>query len=376
MSNALAPVLPSPAASDAPRGSRLERVDISLIRHHNRLRQADPKQVKALAASIAEAGLIHAITVTETQVLRGGIAVDGYKLVSGLHRLEAVKDLGWTEIEAIIVDMPELIQQLVEVDENLLGTVLTPAERAKFTARRKDIYIALHPETRNGENQHTRVRKLCEPTPDRFTSDTAKKTGVSERKVQLDARRGERIDSDVLSQVTGTDLDTGRTLDILASVPKDEQPMKVEELRDARVAPIPKVRTPAPPASGASFLDLLAAHLTWLNVECDTSVESGDRSHEASNEQVAERVYDIIKAIKLRLDGPGRIPRTGRADKHAGWDRILSSCRYLATPALHRHGEAQEDGYPASTGVSSSPASGRGLGPLQDTPRPITTCQP
>ena len=75
------------------------------------------------------------------------------------------------------------------------------AERAFFTQRRKEAYEALHPEAKHGENQHTRWsrqvndstggkkadRKVCDEHPaDRFTTDTAKATGQSERKVQRD----------------------------------------------------------------------------------------------------------------------------------------------------------------------------------------------
>jgi len=70
------------------------------------------------------------------------------------------------------------------------------AERAIFTKRRKEAYEALHPETRNGAtgNGRQKVRQLGEPTlPDRFTADTATKTGQSERSVQRDAHRGEKI---------------------------------------------------------------------------------------------------------------------------------------------------------------------------------------
>ncbi|MGJ0504109.1 MAG: hypothetical protein ACR65X_10295 [Methylocystis sp.] len=45
------------------------------------------------------------------------------------------------------------------------------------------IYEELHPETKHGENQHTRSRQVGDSS-DRFTSDTAAKTGQSER--QLD----------------------------------------------------------------------------------------------------------------------------------------------------------------------------------------------
>ena len=53
-------------------------------------------------------------------------------------------------------------------------------ERAMFTARRKRLYVLLHPETALGENQHTRVRQNGEPSPKRFTEDTAEKTGRAE----------------------------------------------------------------------------------------------------------------------------------------------------------------------------------------------------
>ena len=73
------------------------------------------------------------------------------------------------------------------------GQCLSTAWRAAI-ARRKAIYEEMHPETKNGENQHTRVRQVGEGSPAyRFTSDTAAKTGQSERRVQRDAERGEAL---------------------------------------------------------------------------------------------------------------------------------------------------------------------------------------
>jgi hypothetical protein len=70
------------------------------------------------------------------------------------------------------------------------------AGRALFTQRRKDIYEALHPETRHGVigNGREKSRQVGDSTPDRFTADTAARTGQSERKVQRDAQRGESVD--------------------------------------------------------------------------------------------------------------------------------------------------------------------------------------
>jgi hypothetical protein len=45
-----------------------------------------------------------------------------------------------------------------------------------------------------------------------FVSDTAAKSGKAERTVRLDAARGRDIAPEVLSQIAGTKLDTGRDL--------------------------------------------------------------------------------------------------------------------------------------------------------------------
>lgn len=77
-----------------------------------------------------------------------------------------------------------------------------------FTKRRKDVCEALHPETKHGSNQHSSSRQVGDST-DRFTSDTAAKTGQSERAIQRDAERGSKIAERALSLVKGSKLDSG-----------------------------------------------------------------------------------------------------------------------------------------------------------------------
>jgi hypothetical protein len=71
----------------------------------------------------------------------------------------------------------------------LLVSAITPR------LRRKDAYEALHPETKHGSPSVSRqVGDTRERSGiDRFTSDTAAKTGQSERAIQRDAERGEKI---------------------------------------------------------------------------------------------------------------------------------------------------------------------------------------
>jgi len=76
---------------------------------------------------------------------------------------------------------------------------------AHFTtiAARKEIYERVHPETRVGATGR-KGRKICDDT-DRFTKDTAAKTGRSERSVQLDAKRGKQLR---IKETIGTSLKT------------------------------------------------------------------------------------------------------------------------------------------------------------------------
>lgn len=80
------------------------------------------------------------------------------------------------------------------IDENLCRAELSPADRARQTARRKAIYEELNPETRHGGDRSEPSRQLGDlPDADRFSADTARATGLSERTVQRDAERGEVI---------------------------------------------------------------------------------------------------------------------------------------------------------------------------------------
>ncbi len=205
-------------------------ISAGLIEPGTRLRSLTDATVERLMQSIADVGLLHPVCVYHRRVIRGGIAVDGFGIVAGAHRVEACKRLGWETIPAVITDADELHRQLAEVDENLCGTTLSPAERALFTQRRKDIYEALHPETRNGGDRRSSDRQVGELKNDRFTADTAARTGQSERKVQRDAQRGESVDPDVLAEIRGTDLDKGVIIDAIAKAPREEQRSRLAQI--------------------------------------------------------------------------------------------------------------------------------------------------
>jgi hypothetical protein len=99
------------------------------------------------------------------------------------------------------------------IDENLCRNELSPAERASQTARRKEIYEELHPETKHGgDRKSDQVANLSTRS---FAEATAAATGSDERTVRRDAERGSKVIGEVIDMITGTKLDTGTYLDKL-----------------------------------------------------------------------------------------------------------------------------------------------------------------
>jgi ParB family chromosome partitioning protein len=233
-------------------------ISVGFISTLGRLRDIDRDQVAALAASIKEVGLLNPITVYPREIIRNGQPVEGYGLVAGAHRLEACKSLGWSEVPATVVDLSDDERIIAECDENLCGSKLTPSEQAMFTAKRKEAYLRMHPETAAGvagaEAKHGRADDKLS-----FADDQAEKTGVDKRTVQRTAERGEKITTAALAMVKNTELDTGVFLDKLKKVNPDNQVEYVDKaLRDARA---PK-RKPVPPAD--TPLNDFEAEQKWL----------------------------------------------------------------------------------------------------------------
>lgn len=147
------------------------RIQISEIKINPGRREASPERVAELAKSIAEVGLINPITLDRANTL-----------IAGLHRLEAAKLLGWAEVDCTVSSLGGLQAELAEIDENFVRTDLSAIEYGDLLLRRKEIYEALHPETRNGGDRKSEKIRSAKCTSDfskSFVNDTAEKLGVN-----------------------------------------------------------------------------------------------------------------------------------------------------------------------------------------------------
>lgn len=188
----------------------MRELPIDMIDVRKDARVIDENTVAGLAESIAEVGLINAIRVR---------AVDNrWEVVTGAHRLAAHKRLGLADIMATVVDADDLRAELAMIDENLMRAELSPADRAQQTARRKAIYLELHPETGHGKASPDKEEKFSS-----FDKDTATKTGQTDRTVRLHAERGEKVIEAAIEVIRGTSLDTGTYLDKLKKLSPSEQ---------------------------------------------------------------------------------------------------------------------------------------------------------
>ena len=112
-----------------------ERLPLALVyapKHSGRALQQDA--VASLARSIERLGLRTPITVRATTRIRDGRAADAWEIVAGRHRVEAARSLGWTEIDALVIEGSEDDARLWEIAENLHRADLTVSERAENIA--------------------------------------------------------------------------------------------------------------------------------------------------------------------------------------------------------------------------------------------------
>ena len=104
------------------------KIRIDKIKITKRIRE-DIGDIAGLRESIRKHGLFNPILLTKN-----------YELLAGFRRLEAVKSLGWSEVECSIVESTNKLEKLdIEVDENMLRKDFTPAEIEKSIKRRREL---------------------------------------------------------------------------------------------------------------------------------------------------------------------------------------------------------------------------------------------
>lgn len=174
------------------------QVPISRIQVRDGRRRMDAGHVRELEDSIRELGLLNPITID-----RGNV------LIAGLHRLEAAKRLGWQEIECTVSSLDGLQAELAEIDENIVRSDLPALEYGEALLRRKEVYEALHPETKHGGDRKSEEIKTTKCRFDNvksFAQDTAEKLGVVPRTVERQIQTVKNLAPEAKEIIRDTDM--------------------------------------------------------------------------------------------------------------------------------------------------------------------------
>ncbi len=182
-------------------------------------RKRPARNVEALVESIGEVGLLQPIAVTPEN-----------RLVAGRRRVAAYFAMGEKSIPAVVVSLQELDIELGEIDENLCRDELTVLERAEQLNRRKEIYEAKHPESKqhvagaNGSNRSQGKDATATMATASFASDTAVKTGSSPRSVRREVRIASDLDDRAKEIIRDTPVaDSVTELERLARIEPKKQ---------------------------------------------------------------------------------------------------------------------------------------------------------
>ncbi|WP_251316540.1 ParB/RepB/Spo0J family partition protein [Flintibacter muris] len=223
-------------------------VPISEIKVNAGRREVDPEGVQELVDSISKVGLLNPITIDRE-----------HTLIAGLHRLEAAKLLGWTEIECNVSSLEGLLAELAEVDENVVRKGLSAVEYSDLLLRRKEIYEALHPETKNGGDQKSekiRTSKCRSDSMKSFVQDTAEKLGVGRRTVERQIQTAKNLTTEAKDIIrdTGTKITKKDALKLSRLEPEQQRDAasqlaagEIKSMGEYHPAPAEEPQPPEPP---------------------------------------------------------------------------------------------------------------------------------
>ncbi len=228
-------------------------VPISEIKINAGRREADPEGVQELVDSISKVGLLNPITIDRE-----------HTLIAGLHRLEAAKLLGWTEIECNVSSLEGLLAELAEVDENVVRKGLSAVEYSDLLLRRKEIYEALHPETKAGTSQAAGMNRAkgnnvgCKmhPTSKSFVQDTAEKLGVNPSTIKRQIQTAKNLTTEAKDIIrdTGTKITKKDALKLSRLEPEQQRDAasqlaagEIKSMGEYHPAPAEEPQPPEPP---------------------------------------------------------------------------------------------------------------------------------
>lgn len=150
-------------------------VEICSIEIPDDWREINRGIVEELKESMAQIGQLNPVIVNEDR-----------KLLAGMHRIVAARELGCTHIRVEVWEGSELEQELITLSENLCRAELCAFDRCISEYRCKEIYETLYPETKRGGKREQGGGSDRQS----FASRTAEVRGVTDRTIRREVAVG------------------------------------------------------------------------------------------------------------------------------------------------------------------------------------------
>lgn len=178
-----------------PNWQNVQSLPVADIEVEERLRIASETAVASIVSSIQEVG-----SVLQPLLVRR--VKGGYRLMDGLHRLTAAKQIGLEEVPVKVSECTNDQAIRIEVDANVAGAPLTPLDMAVFLAAHKELYEREHPETARGQaGAFGRWDANDKMSFASFSANAAETFGKSQKSMQRLISVGEKLSKDEIAQL-------------------------------------------------------------------------------------------------------------------------------------------------------------------------------
>lgn len=251
-------------------------------------RAPDMARVNSIAESIGDIGLMNppAVCIRNDFILHDGEVSDAVPvLIYGHHRLLALKQRGEVAVECIVYEVDDLHAELMEIDENLARSGLTPAEESAYILRRKQIWDEMNDGAgeRKPSSSLSDGRKSGPQHQKQFAAELSSVTGDSKTQVNLKIARARVLGQDI-HRIVGTSLDKGVEMDALIKLPKSEQSALIERaeagekvsarpMQEKPVSALEAMATIAPPAQDRKAMQRQKFWEMWASLDDDVRQE-------------------------------------------------------------------------------------------------------
>lgn len=242
------------------------RIPVSSIHVGERQRPIDQEHAEAIAASMAERGLINPITVRRTPNAQKGATP--YTLVAGGHRLTGAKINEWTEIDAMVVSADAGQAVLIEISENLIRNDLSALNRALFVAKYRETWEEVHGPIQRGGSRTASGAEGAKgndypmfAAPGRELSKRVqKRLGIGHETYKLINRIAANLHPDLRQTLRGTEVEDDQSkllklakLDVEAQLKLAAAMREGATFKAAMALVAPKAETPALDVQGMLF---------------------------------------------------------------------------------------------------------------------------